>query len=228
MPEIVNFKWGQKETTPTTITPGSILLQKNTGNMFVDVSETERVQVKDDTKLPLNGGTMTGNIDMNNFQLTNLKDATDPGDAVSKSFLDSVIATVSTVSDCPNDLDTIDATGIYRCYDTETYTNCPTDDTVPSIIIQIQEAENLESDATQLGLFGSTPRSGGSWYVRYRQAASYQSWIPIGGSGGSSGSGKLPAGGSPNTILIGTTTSGDGAWTSVLPEAVVVDDGELV
>lgn len=228
MPEIVKFKWGQKETTPATITPGSILLQKNTGNMFIDVSETERVQVKDDTKLPLNGGIMTGNIDMNNFQLTNLKDATNPGDAISKSFLDSVIATVSTVSDCPNDLDTINATGIYRCYDTETYINCPADDTVPSIIIQIQEAENLESDATQLGLFGSTPRSGGSWYVRYRQAASYQSWIPVEGGGGSSGSGNLPAGGSPNTILIGTTISGEGAWTSVLPEAVIVDDGELV
>lgn len=35
----------------------------------------------------------------------------------------------------------------------------------------------------------------------------------------------LPTGGSPNTILIGSTTSGEGQWTSTMPQAVVIDDG---
>lgn len=42
--------------------PGQFLLQTDTGNLFVDLSSTSRLQVKDSTKLPLSGGTLTGHL----------------------------------------------------------------------------------------------------------------------------------------------------------------------
>lgn len=42
--------------------PGQFLLQTDTGNLFVDLSSTSRLQVKDSTKLPLSGGTLTGDL----------------------------------------------------------------------------------------------------------------------------------------------------------------------
>lgn len=47
--------------------PGQFLLQTDTGNLFVDLSSTSRLQVKDSTKLPLSGGTLTGKLTAPNF-----------------------------------------------------------------------------------------------------------------------------------------------------------------
>ena len=41
---------------------------------------------------------------------------------------------------------------------------------------------------------------------------------------GGTGSG-LPSGGSPDTILIGSSVAGEGQWTSTMPQAIVIDDG---
>lgn len=46
---------------------GQFLLQTDTGNLFVDLSSTSRLQVKDSTKLPLSGGTLTGKLTAPNF-----------------------------------------------------------------------------------------------------------------------------------------------------------------
>lgn len=62
MPDVVKFSKGLSNTMPATLTPGQFLIQTDTGNMYLDNSSTERVQIKDDTKLPLTGGTLTGSL----------------------------------------------------------------------------------------------------------------------------------------------------------------------
>lgn len=51
--------------TPTNETIGAFLLETDTGNLYVDNSSTNRIQIKDNTKLPLSGGTLTGPINFN-------------------------------------------------------------------------------------------------------------------------------------------------------------------
>ena len=68
--EKVQLKKGLSTNLPSTYTPGDILFETDTGNMYVDVTSTEnssqRVQVKDDTKLPLAGGTLSGHLILSN------------------------------------------------------------------------------------------------------------------------------------------------------------------
>lgn len=70
--------------------PGQLLLQTDTGNLFVDLSSTSRLQVKDSTKLPLSGGTMTGTIDMGSKKITSLATPTESTDAATKGYVDTV------------------------------------------------------------------------------------------------------------------------------------------
>ena len=69
---------------------GQFLLQTDTGNLFVDLSSTSRLQVKDSTKLPLSGGTMTGAINMGSKKITSLATPTANTDAATKGYVDSV------------------------------------------------------------------------------------------------------------------------------------------
>lgn len=55
--------------TPTNETVGAFLLETDTGNLYVDDSSTNRIQIKDNTKLPLSGGTLTGPINFNTDSL---------------------------------------------------------------------------------------------------------------------------------------------------------------
>lgn len=55
--------------TPTNETVGAFLLETDTGNLYVDDSSTSRVKVKDNTKLPLSGGELTGPIKFNTNSL---------------------------------------------------------------------------------------------------------------------------------------------------------------
>lgn len=55
--------------TPTNETIGAFLLETDTGNLYVDNSSTNRIQIKDNTKLPLSGGTLTGPINFNTDSL---------------------------------------------------------------------------------------------------------------------------------------------------------------
>ena len=70
--------------------PGQFLLQTDTGNLFVDLSSTSRLQVKDSTKLPLSGGTMTGAINMGSKKITSLATPTESTDAATKGHVDTV------------------------------------------------------------------------------------------------------------------------------------------
>ena len=55
--------------TPTNETIGAFLLETDTGNLYVDDSSTNRIQIKDNTKLPLSGGKLTGPINFNTDSL---------------------------------------------------------------------------------------------------------------------------------------------------------------
>ena len=70
---------------------GQFLLQTDTGNLFVDLSSTSRLQVKDRTKLPLSGGTMTGAINMGSKKITSLATPTESTDAATKGYVDTVV-----------------------------------------------------------------------------------------------------------------------------------------
>lgn len=58
----VVFTKGLSASMPSQIIPGTVLVQVDTGNMFLDNDESTRVQIKDDTKLPLTGGNLSGSI----------------------------------------------------------------------------------------------------------------------------------------------------------------------
>lgn len=62
MSQEVRFQKGPANTMPTTLIPGTISIQTDLGNIFLDVDNSTRIQLKDNTKLSLTGGTITGNI----------------------------------------------------------------------------------------------------------------------------------------------------------------------
>jgi len=53
--EKVIFKRGPSSALPTTKVAGTILIDTTTGNAYLDDSSTSRIQLKDSTKLPVNG-----------------------------------------------------------------------------------------------------------------------------------------------------------------------------
>lgn len=61
--DAVVFSRGLAATMPTSYIEGRFLLQTDTGALFLDDTASSRIQIKDTTKLPLTGGTMTGDID---------------------------------------------------------------------------------------------------------------------------------------------------------------------
>lgn len=60
--ESVSFTRGPSNTTPGDRVPGRLLVETDTGACFVDDDGTTRIQLKDPTKLPLSGGTLTGDL----------------------------------------------------------------------------------------------------------------------------------------------------------------------
>lgn len=85
--EIVKLKRGKKATMPAK-EAGSILIATDTGEAYVDDTSTSRVQIKDTTKLPLAGGTMTGPINMGSQKITSLATPTSDADAATKKYVD--------------------------------------------------------------------------------------------------------------------------------------------
>ena len=99
---------------------GQFLLQTDTGNLFVDLSSTSRLQVKDSTKLPLSGGTMTGAINMGSKKITSLATPTENTDAATKGYVDSIAggqidpSTLATKEDLNKKLDKTGGSGMTK------------------------------------------------------------------------------------------------------------------
>jgi hypothetical protein len=65
MPDIVKFSKGNSGNlpSPSSDSVGTFLFEEDTGNAYINVSSTSQVQIKDDTKVPLEGNsTVNGNI----------------------------------------------------------------------------------------------------------------------------------------------------------------------
>ena len=109
--ELVKLKRGTKATMPTAKEAGTILIATDTGEAYVDNSSTERVQLKDSTKLPLSGGTMTGPIDMGTNKITSSAAPSSGSDVTNKTYLDEQVqnAIESTLNSIEVETDTNDA-----------------------------------------------------------------------------------------------------------------------
>ena len=65
MPDTVKFSKGTSDNlpSPSSDSVGTFLFEEDTGNAYINVSSTSQVQIKDDTKVPLEGNsTVNGNI----------------------------------------------------------------------------------------------------------------------------------------------------------------------
>lgn len=94
--ELVKLKRGTKATMPTAKEAGSILIATDTGEAYVDNSSTERIQLKDSTKLPLSGGTMTGPINMGANKVTSSATPSSGSDLTNKTYVDTQVVNVGT------------------------------------------------------------------------------------------------------------------------------------
>lgn len=88
----VRFARGTSDSMPQDKLPGRLLVQTNSGDMFLDDTEEQRIQLGDSRKLSLAGGTMTGPLDMGNQSLTGLAAPTGVADAARKQYVDDAIA----------------------------------------------------------------------------------------------------------------------------------------
>lgn len=90
--EKITFSRGPSTSMPTELVPGQFLVQTDTGNMFLDNTtdpSTGRVQIKDNTKVPLDGSVaMTGALNVGNNKVINLATPTENTDAVNKAYVD--------------------------------------------------------------------------------------------------------------------------------------------
>lgn len=67
--EKVVLRRGPSSSIPSTKVPGTILIETDTGRTYVDDTESSRIQIKDDTKLPLEGTAKKAESDVNGNSL---------------------------------------------------------------------------------------------------------------------------------------------------------------
>ena len=67
--ENVVFRRVPSSTIPSTKVPETILIETDTGRVYVDDTESSRIQLKDDTKLPLEGTAKKAQSDANGNSL---------------------------------------------------------------------------------------------------------------------------------------------------------------
>ena len=66
--EYVTFRRGPLATMPTENVAGTLLIASDTGDCFLDTSNSDRIRLVDSTKLPLAGGTVEGAIKFKNTE----------------------------------------------------------------------------------------------------------------------------------------------------------------
>ena len=90
----VKFKRGQSGTMPSDLEAGSLLVQVDTGDIFLDNTDRDRIQLGDSRKLALSGGTMAGPINMGGQKITSLGNPTENTDVANKIFVDTAFQTL--------------------------------------------------------------------------------------------------------------------------------------
>ena len=68
--EKVVLRRGPSSSIPSSKVPGTILIETDTGRAYVDDTESSRIQIKDDTKLPIDGTAKKAESDSNGNSLT--------------------------------------------------------------------------------------------------------------------------------------------------------------
>ena len=89
--EEVSFARGTKATMPQDKVPGRLLIATDTGEAYVDDTTTNRVQLKDTTKVSKSGDTMTGPLNMSSHKITNLATPTADTDAANLGSVKSQV-----------------------------------------------------------------------------------------------------------------------------------------
>ena len=92
--EEVSFARGTKSTMPQDKVPGRLLIATDTGEAYVDDTTTNRVQLKDTTKVSKSGDTMSGPLNMGSNKITNLATPTADSDAANLGSVKSETAKV--------------------------------------------------------------------------------------------------------------------------------------
>lgn len=103
--DVVTFARGQSATMPASYVKGRFLLQTDTGALFLDDTTSTRIQIKDNTKLPLDGSeAMTGILNMGSHRITNVSTPTSNNDAANKSYVDNAVSSSGGSSNVSNGL----------------------------------------------------------------------------------------------------------------------------
>ena len=89
--EEVSFARGTKATMPQDKVPGRLLIATDTGEAYVDDTTTNRVQLKDTTKVSKSGDTMSGPLNMGSNKITAVSTPTADTDAANYGSVKSEI-----------------------------------------------------------------------------------------------------------------------------------------
>ena len=126
MNELVQFKRGDSENLPSTLTPGTVYVETDTGQMYIDDDTSTRIHIEDNTKLPLTGGTLT--LDDDSSFTINSSDGTNylsvdslSGVAVNQQLLlNSLFVVNSTMVSLNSQLIQVSQSGVQISGDSET------------------------------------------------------------------------------------------------------------
>ena len=103
--DAVVFSRGLAATMPSNYIEGRFLLQTDTGALFLDDTTSSRIQIKDTTKLPLDGSeAMTGNLNLGSHKITNLATPTARTDAATKAYVDNAFGSASISPNVANNM----------------------------------------------------------------------------------------------------------------------------
>lgn len=87
--EKVTFSKGESANLPEDYVAGRLLVATDTGDTYLDTSDTTRIQITDNRKLNIDGSTpMTGDLNVNNYKVVNLAEPTNDSDGCTKHYTD--------------------------------------------------------------------------------------------------------------------------------------------
>lgn len=86
--EKVEFRRGLAASIPSQKVPGTLLVETDTGNVYVDDTYTNRVQLTDTRKLSKSGDTMSGDLEFSTGKTAIVPEPTSDNHAANKKYVD--------------------------------------------------------------------------------------------------------------------------------------------